>query len=75
MMDVKSLLHLCPIELTGKSDVKLYFHISILPPLQLFSLMINLSCQLKMYQGYIVSQVYGHFLLPPYVYSLQENTP
>lgn len=54
MVGVKSLWRLCPIEFIEKSDVQLYFKMSILPPLQLFSLMINLRCQLEMYEGHIV---------------------
>lgn len=75
MVGVKSLWHLCPIESIEKSDVKLYFKMSILHPLQLFSLTINLRCQLEMREGYIVFQIYGHFFLPPYMCSLQEDAP
>lgn len=74
MVGVKSLWHLCLIEFTEKSDVKLYFKMSILHPLQLFSFMINLRCQLEMYEGHIVLQIYGHFLPPPYMCSLKEDT-
>lgn len=70
MVGVKSLWHLCPIEFIEKSDVKLYFKMSILHPLQLFSPMVNLRCQLEMYEGHIVFQIYGHFLPPPYMCSL-----
>ena len=75
VMSVKSLWHLCPIEFIEKSNVKLYFKMSVLHPLQLFSLMINLRCQLEIYEGHVVFQIYGHFLLPPYVCSLKEDAP
>lgn len=75
MVGVKSLWHLCPIEFIGKSVVKLYFKMSIVLPLQLFSLVINSRCQLDMYEGYVVFQIYGHFLPPPYAYSLKEDAP
>ena len=74
-MGVKPLLRLCPIEVIGKSEVQLYFKMSILPPLQIFSLMINSRCQLDMYEGYIVFQIYGHFLPPPFMCRLKEGTP
>lgn len=77
VVGVKSLWHLCLIEFIGKSEVKLYFKMSIVPPLQLFSLVINsrCQCQLDMYEGYVVFQIYGHFLPPPYMYSLKEDAP
>lgn len=75
MVGVKSLWHLCPIEFIEKRDVKLYFKMSILHSLQLFSLMINLRCQLEMYEGHIVFQIYGLFLLLPCRWSLRQDGP